>query len=263
MPTVGDLPTERHILSIVRHSEPSVRGYAVTHPSGEVHLPTQAGWQQVIYAKSGLMTARADRQAWTIPAHRALVVGDDTRVRLRTSSRAVVRCLYLDAALQAVEPAIRVINVSPLARELLLHAVESCPLDLSSPLDAALVTLLVDQLAAQPTEALELPIPSDDRARALANAVLAEPAVPLDQAIASIGAARRTLERLFRAETTMTLAGWRRRARVLAAVALMDAGQSVTAAATEVGYATPSSFVAAFRSELGVTPGSFMSSRTA
>jgi AraC-like DNA-binding protein len=39
---------------------------------------------------------------------------------------------------------------------------------------------------------------------------------------------------------------------------LLAEGQSVTAAGTAVGYATPSSFVAAFRSELHAAPREFM-----
>jgi len=53
---------------------------------------------------------------------------------------------------------------------------------------------------------------------------------------------------------------WRRRARILAAVAMLAEGESVTRVAVTVGYASPSSFVAAFRSELGSSPREFMRS---
>ncbi len=246
----------------MRQHEPRVRGYAVTHPVGEVHLPTQDGWQQIIYARSGLFVASTDRQTWTVPPNRALWVADDSRIRVQTRRRTVIRCLYLRDGLPVGDPAIRVISVSPLTRELLLHAVESCPLDTEDRVDGALVTVLVDQLSAQSTEALELPLPRDGRAAAMAEAILADPATSIDGALASARAARRTIERLFRAETQMTLAGWRRRVRVLAAIESMAAGRSVTEAGGEVGYATPSSFVAAFRAELGQPPRLFMNERS-
>jgi AraC-like DNA-binding protein len=242
----------------MRHSDPFVRGYAVTHPVGEVQLPTQPGWDQIIYAKSGLLVARTDTESWTVPPHRAICVADGVRIRLKTRRRTSVRCLYLRSQLGAGSSPIRVVSMSPFTRELLLHTVDACPLGSDSPVDAALVTLLVDQIAAQPSAPLQLPLPVDDRARQVAEIVLADPAITIDAAASGVGASRRTLERLFRSEAQMTLGGWQRRARVLAAIELMADNPSVTRTAALVGYATPSSFVAAFKSELGVPPRVFM-----
>lgn len=242
----------------MRQIEVVVRGYAVTHPAGDVQLPTQPGWDQIIYASSGVFVAGTDRETWTVPPHRAMCVGDGTPLQLTTRKPVVFRGLYLRTHLGAVSEPIRVINVSALTRELLLHAVELCPLDLSSPVESALITLLIDRLSSHRTAALRLPLPVDRRATLLAGALIADPATTLGMAIGDVAASRRTLERLFLSETGMTLAGWQRRARVLAAIELMAAGETVTTAAISVGYATPSSFVAAFRSELGETPRAFM-----
>jgi AraC-like DNA-binding protein len=242
----------------MRHDEPAVRGYAVTHPPGDVALPTQPGWHQVIYPLSGGLVARTGSESWTVPARRALCVGDGTRVRVRSGRPSAVRCLYLDAALGAVPASIRVVDVPPLARELILHAVAVSPLGLESPVESALVTLLIDQLTSLPAASLRLPLPTDQRAADLAERLISRPADPLDTAAAGVAASRRTLERLFKRETGLTLAGWRRRARALAAIERMSDGATVTSAGAEVGYATPSSFVAAFRAEIGTTPQAFM-----
>jgi len=249
----------RQIMSDMRHDDPVVRSYSVTHPAGDVELPTQAGWDQVIYTKSGLLTALTSRQAWTVLPHRALCVGDGSLVRLITRNATAVQCLYVRTSLGVVPPSIRVINVSALSRELLLYAVDSCPLRLDSPAETALITLLAEQLGAPPEDPLRLPLPVDSRARLFADHVIGTPANPLSVAIAAAGASRRTLERLFRSETDMALGAWQRRARVLASVEAMASGASVTSAALAVGYATPSSFVAAFKLELGVPPRVFMS----
>jgi len=89
---------------------------------------------------------------------------------------------------------------------------------------------------------------------------MADPAVVLDDLQRAVGASRRTIERRFKSETRMSLGQWRRRARVLAAVSLLSQGDSVTRVAVTVGYSSPSSFVAAFRSELGSAPRQFMQS---
>lgn len=245
----------------MRHDEPEVRGYAVTHPVGEVRLPTQPGWDQVIYAKSGLFVARTDRENWTVPQHRALCVADGTRVRLETKRPAVIRCLYLRTNIGALTAPIRAIDLSSLTRELLLHAVDLCPLDLTTATESALVTLLIDRLASHQTAELQLPVPIDGRAERLAQVIVADPACTLTDAVDLVAGSKRTLERLFRSQTGMTLAGWQRRARVLASIEMMANDRPVTVVASEVGYATPSSFVAAFRSELGQSPRAFMNAK--
>lgn len=73
------------------------------------------------------------------------------------------------------------------------------------------------------------------------------------------GASPRTLECLFRRETAMPLGRWRRRARLIEALRRLADGVAVTAVALDVGYQTPSAFVAAFRRELATTPGRYFS----
>lgn len=250
-------------MSTVRHEEPQVRGYAVTHPVGEVHLPTQPGWHQVLYARAGTLVAVTPAEAWTVPTHRALCIGDGTAVRVRTTRPTAVRCLYLATGLAPLAPGVTVVDLTPLTRELLLHAVARSPLDLAREVDRSLVTLLLDQLAGPPARALRLPLPADPRARVVTDAVLADPAAPLAGPLAAAPASRRTVERLVRTETGMPLGLWRRRARVLAAVALLDGGATVTEAGAAVGYATPSAFVVAVRAELGCTPSAFRPARLA
>jgi AraC-like DNA-binding protein len=86
---------------------------------------------------------------------------------------------------------------------------------------------------------------------------MTSPTATLDDLAAHAGASRRTLERLFVAETGMPIARWRRQLRLLQALQLLGAGQSVTHVAHMVGYATPSAFTAMFRAELGGTPAQY------
>ena len=72
------------------------------------------------------------------------------------------------------------------------------------------------------------------------------------------GASLRTLQRLFPAETGLTLEAWRQKARLIAAVAALSAAarrSAVTAA--DCGYESPSAFIAAFKRQFGVTPGRY------
>lgn len=92
-------------------------------------------------------------------------------------------------------------------------------------------------------------MPRDARARRLARALLADPAQPVP------------LERLFLAETGMTIGQWRGRLRLVRAVEQLAAGQPVTAVAGALGYATPSAFTAMFRAQLGGPPRRYLTRR--
>lgn len=245
-------------MSNSRHSRTRVRGYSITHPPGHVELPTQPGWDYVVFAHTGLFTAFTESRAWTIPAHRALCVPDGTRIRIETSRRTAIRCLYVDEGLGVVGAELRVVTLAPLTRELVAHAVANAPMSLDTPTEDATITLIAERLASDPDAQLHLPLPLDTVANEIANSIMATPDQSLDAYVQNADASRRTLERRFKTETGMSLGQWRRRARILAAVALLAQGESVTQTALAVGYATPSSFVAAFRSELGSPPREFM-----
>jgi AraC-like DNA-binding protein len=68
------------------------------------------------------------------------------------------------------------------------------------------------------------------------------------------GTSRRTMERLFRAETGMSLGQWQRRQTLLHALRRLAASENVTGVAGELGYNSASAFIAMFRRELGQTP---------
>lgn len=245
-------------MSNSRQAVSRVRSYSITHPPGLVSLPTQPGWDRLVFAHAGLFTAHTESRAWTIPAHRALCVPDGTGIRVETSRRAAIRCLYLDSDLALLDAKVRAVNLSSLTTELARHAIARAPMDLAKRGDAALITLLAEEISSEPDASLHLPFPVDATALLVATAIAAVPAVGLDDQLRDIGASRRSIERHFKAETHMSLGQWRRRARILAGVAMLSEGENVTTVAMRVGYSSPSSFVAAFRSELDAPPREFM-----
>ena len=150
----------------------------------------------------------------------------------------------------------RVVQVSPLLRELILHACARGVLDRKKKNDAAWIAVLLDQLDQATATPLELPLPRDPRALRVARAALALPSErrTLEQLCVRAGASKRTIERCFRLETAMTFGKWRQQLSLVHAIRLLAAGDDVTTVALEVGYATPSAFIAMFRAALGTTP---------
>ena len=71
------------------------------------------------------------------------------------------------------------------------------------------------------------------------------------------GASDRTLARAVRRDTGMTFAMWRTQIRIAAALRLLARQVPVARVCAEVGYTSPSAFVAAFKRTVGATPGHY------
>ncbi|WP_186249145.1 MULTISPECIES: helix-turn-helix transcriptional regulator, partial [unclassified Burkholderia] len=93
--------------------------------------------------------------------------------------------------------------------------------------------------------------------------LLASPSIAadLDQVAADAGLSRRTFTRQFRAQTGVSFAAWRQQVCMLAAIARLSDGQSVTRVALDLGYASASAFTSAFRRILGDTPSRYLEIR--
>lgn len=238
-------------------NEPSVRGYAVTHPPGSAALPIEEGWDQLLFAARGTLTVGTRDGSWSVPPGRALWLPRGIPATITNRFQVAVRTLYFATDLDVPPPAAGMVTVTGFVRELLLHTVRRCPLEVTRPLDHALLTVLMDQLHQLPGEVLWLPDPATHPAIEAARQIRREPTTPLGTVARTVGASRRTLERAFLADTELTLGAWRRRARLLSSLDYLAEGLSVTATSAAVGYSTPSAFVTAFKAELGRTPGSY------
>jgi AraC-like DNA-binding protein len=75
------------------------------------------------------------------------------------------------------------------------------------------------------------------------------------------GASARTLSRLFHDELGMTFYHWRTQLRIHHALVLLADGHDTTRVARACGWANPSSFITAFTSVIGTTPGRYRASR--
>jgi AraC-like DNA-binding protein len=250
-------------MSNIRQAPPSpaVRAYAVTHPSGAVVIPQPAGWDQLLYASRGVMTVYTGAGTWVVPPHRAVWVPSGIDHRILMSGRVAVRSLYFLEGLVSLPAECRAVNVPPLLRELILHAAAEAPLYQERPEHLRLIEVILDQLAALPVAPLQLPLPRDARALLVATQMISDCGSPdsLDVICRKSGAHLRTIERLFLAQTGMTLDRWRRRLRIVEALRLLAAGQKVTSVATAVGYSTPSAFAAMFKQETGTSPARYFS----
>jgi AraC-like DNA-binding protein len=229
---------------------------------GEVVPWHRHDYGQLFYGGSGLMRVESSAGVWVVPPARGVWIPANIDHQITAVGAVALRAVYLSAEVgDRLPESCCVLSFSPLLRELMAVAVQ---LPSDYPLDgpeARLVDVLIDQLRVEPLESLHLPMPRDRRLRAVTEALIADPADPrtLADFAEAAGASARTLARRFLAETGLTFGAWRQQLRLHEALARLAQGEPVTAVAFDIGYESPSAFIAMFRRALGATPGQYLS----
>jgi AraC-like DNA-binding protein len=248
-------------MSKSRHPDRAVRirSFGVTFRSGQPAPPAlhdSADWHQLIYATRGVMTVYTDDGAWVAPPHRGVWIPAGFNYRLAMSGEVALRMLYVRVGGRRASRRCSVVNVTPLLRELIVRTNLIGALDAGIPQQRRLIGVILDELSVLTAVPLQLPLPQEARAAQFAALAAAEPGDKPDMAkmLRRSGASRRTLERIFRAETGMSLGQWLRRQKLLRALRLLAAGECVNNIALDLGYNSASAFIAMFRRELGHTP---------
>jgi AraC-like DNA-binding protein len=242
-----------------------VRTFAVRHIHDHVIGPHAHDWHQLIYASEGVMWVHTAQGDWVVPPNRAVWVPAGVEHGIEMTGTVFVQTVYLEPRISRRLPRrCCAVNVSPLLRELIRHTITLGMLDKHDRVQSRLMGFLVDQLGALPTVPLQLPWPSDERAVLAAAWLRAHPSDPglIKQMAKRLETSARTLERLFQGETGLTFGKWRQQLRLLHSLRLLAAGQPVTTVALEVGYDSPSAFIAMFKRTLGTTPHRYFASRS-
>lgn len=212
---------------------------------------------QLVYASRGVMTIRTKVGTWVVPTHRAVWISASVPHAIAMSGTVAMRTLYFKPGLARSLPrTCCVVNVSPLLRELVLHACGFPALRMRVPWQKHLIDMILDHLKAIQMVPLQLPHLSDLRAIRVTERLMADPGGThtLTHLCESAGASKRTVERIIQREAGMTLGKWRQQLRLMEAVRLLAEGAKVTHAAIEAGYNSPSAFISMFRKMLGTTP---------
>lgn len=217
-------------------------------------------WHQFTYSAKGALTVMTEEGWFVAPPAMAVWIPSGIRHSIRTFGPAQFRSVYVGADAISNMPAhCTVLDVDPLLRYLILEAA-GYPRDWDERgSDGRLMAVLLDRIAAASAAPLALPLPRDKRLQVIVTALMDDPGDGrgLKDFAKLSGASERTLARLFKSETGLTFGRWRQQARLMAAVERLSQGQSVTSTALDLGYESPSAFIAMFRQQLGTTPSNY------
>src|SRR5215472_16376732 len=97
-----------------------VRSFGVTFHSPQSLDYKVEGWDQLIYAVRGVITVRAERNTWVLPAQRALWAPAEIVASIEIPGPVSLRSLYFKKGLvKSLPRECAVVNVAPLLRELI------------------------------------------------------------------------------------------------------------------------------------------------
>jgi AraC-like DNA-binding protein/mannose-6-phosphate isomerase-like protein (cupin superfamily) len=212
---------------------------------------------QLVYASRGVITVNTADGTWVVPPQQAVWVPAGITHEVASPGMLSMRSLYIHPSVTAGLPdKCCVVAIRPLLRELILETMRLPAVYPAVGPAARLLGVLLDELQRLQPVPLHLPLPQDRRLSIITRTLIANPADnrTLKQWVPGTGASVRTLARLFLRDTGMTFIEWRSRLRILNAIERLGSGRPVTEIAYDLGYASPSAFVAMFRKTMGVAP---------
>jgi AraC-like DNA-binding protein len=212
---------------------------------------------QLLYAASGVVAVSTPQGAWVAPPERAVWIPGGTPHAVRMVGEVSTRSVLIEPGVcGALGSACRVIEVSPLLRNLLVAATQLPREYALNGRDHLVIELLLAELERAPVIPIAVPFPLTAALARKCHAFLESPTphAKIAEWAAELELTRRTFTRSFRRETGMSFAEWRQQACLLIALPRLAAGETVTSLALDLGYDSPAAFATMFKRRLGLSP---------
>lgn len=212
---------------------------------------------QLLYAARGVVVVSTPNGAWVAPPERAVWTPGGRRHSVRMVGAVSTRSVLIEPGCEgSLGDGNKVIQVSPLLRNLLEAACDIAPEYDPASRDGLLMGLLLAELDRAPVVPLAVPFPQTAELVAKCQAFLEAPSPhdSIDEWSAHLGMGRRAFTRMFRKETGLSFGAWRQQACLLVALPRLAAGESVTTIAFDLGYESAAAFTTMFKRLAGVAP---------
>jgi len=215
---------------------------------------------QLIYASAGRLNVNTSGSVVMVPSQFAIWIPPGIEHSVTANTPINYCSLFIDPTASDVLPQFsQLLHLTTFFKELAQIAA-SKERNSSSDANTRLCAVLFDQLQELQPARVALPLPSIARLQKLVAYYMANPSEQVDLLYWSqqLSMGTRTLTRLFKQETGMSIGQWLQHLKVLKAVELLEAGETVKFSAYEVGYQQPSSFIVMFKKVTGQTPSAYL-----
>jgi AraC-like DNA-binding protein len=229
-------------------------------PAEGLYPEHQHAWGEFVYSFSGVMEVKVAEHHYLAPPQYGIWLPPNLEHVGLNRYEAHYCSLYIaPPGCDALPPTPCAMTVSPLVRALLEHLLQQ-PADMpNTAQEERLLQVLVDQLALAPCAGSYLPTSQDPLLSAVLRLLESQPGDnrSLPELAQAAHTTERTLMRRAQRDLGMSLAEWRQRLRVVTAMPLLEAGQTVETIALDMGYSSASAFITMFKRLAGATPDEF------
>lgn len=243
---------------------PIVTYWARLADIGDVERKTHAHKKgQFLFVARGALSCEVEGGLWIVPPRSAIWIPGGALHAIRGARIEGYNAFICPDAARGLPASCCALTATPLLRELLVRTSALPLLYDEAGACGRIVSVLLDEIAAAPTERLHLPMPAARQLREVAGQLMASPAHrgTMETWAARAGMSGRTFARLVLRETGMSFGRWRQQLGIMLAVKWMAEGATLQQVAADLGYESVPSFVTMFRRALGAPPGRYMAER--
>ncbi|WP_319486697.1 helix-turn-helix transcriptional regulator [uncultured Cohaesibacter sp.] len=232
-------------------------------PKNAIYPRHSHPWGELVYSYSGVMEISLRDGYFLAPPQYAVWLPPNMEHQGLNRQAAVHCSLYVAEALCGQLPGeTTALEVSPMLRTMLEHLRDSEGADPADPAHLRFLQVVIDQFASGPQVGSFLPWTTDSLLEPILQFLQDNPHD--NRSLAELarlhGATERTLIRRCHRDLGIPFTEWKQRMRVLKAMPMLEAGETVQSIAVHLGYGSPSSFITMFRRMIGKTPDDYRKS---
>ena len=215
---------------------------------------------QIVLTLNGSVTCRTEEGIWLVPTQCAIWLPPGTFHCNRISPHSGVGMLFVETEEVRLPEKTCTLSVTPLVTELFRRIIALPDGGTKTGHARRLYQVLLEELSAMPVSGLSLPMSTNSRLKAIAEAIIDAPAVhkTLSDWAKFTKMSRRSLERLVKQETGMSFGRWKQQLLLIMAIQQLTEGATVQQPAWDRGYESVTAFITMFKKAVGTSPGRYV-----
>lgn len=216
-------------------------------------------WAELNFAISGIMEIGIRGVTYLSPPQYAIWIPPHVEHCCQNAGEVHYACIDIPAdACAGLPDEPCTLEISPVMRAILADYERRGISYPTTPEDRRMAQIVIDQARQARAFASYLPSTTEPKLASVLAAVQRNPGDKRGAAhwAATAGITERTLLRHCQQHLGMSFNEWRQRLRVVCALGMLDEGRPVQAVARDLGYSTPSAFIAMFQRLTGQSPDS-------
>ncbi|MFP3350271.1 AraC family transcriptional regulator [Pseudoalteromonas sp. SIMBA_153] len=217
-------------------------------------------WHQIIFPYSGLLQSSIENKRIVVPHNALLYIPASTIHKSIAVTDTKFLAVYLNPN-NTIEYSneLKSCLLTPFVKELILLLFNNTEIEQPAEELTNLLTVFRDQIAMANSYEIPLLIPKDRRLMSIFSQLHKQPSLKLtaqDWSV-KVGASQRTLSRICAKEFNQSFSLWRQNIKLVLSLHLLASNKSIQEIALDLGYASDSAYIHAFKNLFAETPNKY------